>query len=187
MEKKCLFCGTNFTYQRITARYCSKSCISKSRYALPVVPKARKCKIIINIGDTFDRLTVTDVIGGICICSCICGNTKSTTRVFLKHKRVRSCGCLRSDSSRKKIKKIKPISHSMTNSPTHTTWKSMRKRVKRRYNSSHSEYLGKEINICANWESFENFLADMGVRPDGKKLKRIDISKGFTKDNCIWD
>lgn len=47
-------------------------------------------------------------------------------------------------------------------------------------------YFGRGISYCASWESFENFLADMGNAPERLSLDRIDNSKGYSKNNCRW-
>jgi hypothetical protein len=62
----------------------------------------------------------------------------------------------------------------------------MHQRCKNPSNESYSEYGSRGISVCERWESFENFLADMGEKPDGLSLDRIENSEGYSPNNCRW-
>ena len=53
-------------------------------------------------------------------------------------------------------------------------------------NTGYKEYMARGITVCDAWLLFENFLADMGERPEGKTLDRKDSNKGYGLDNCKW-
>ncbi len=73
------------------------------------------------------------------------------------------------------------VRHGLTDTPTHNAWKNMRRRCK-----SDPLYAGRGITVCERWLKFDNFLADMGVRPDGTSMDRIDNDRGYEPGNCRW-
>lgn len=73
--------------------------------------------------------------------------------------------------------------------PTYSSWVSMKTRCLNNSEANHAQYArygGSGIGICERWMKFENFIADMGERPPGTSLDRIDNSRGYEPGNCRW-
>lgn len=73
----------------------------------------------------------------------------------------------------------------MTN-PTYASWSNMKDRCRNPNNISFKNYGGRGINYCVRWEKFANFLEDMGYRPEGLSLDRINNNGNYCKENCKW-
>lgn len=111
-------------------------------------------------------------------CQCDCGSTLSTRAASLRTGRTQSCGCLH---------KERISTHHMTGLPTFKSWESMKQRCTNPASPDFHNYGGRGITVCDSWlHSFDSFLADMGERPKGMTLGRIDNEKGYEPSNCAW-
>jgi len=80
----------------------------------------------------------------------------------------------------------KQRTHDHYGSPTYLSWVAMIARCTNEKHSHWKNYGGRGIAVCAPWRKFENFLADMGERPAGLSLDRIDGNGNYEKSNCRW-
>ncbi len=143
----------------------------------------RKAKDI--TGETYGRLTaVRDTgvrtYGMVWEFLCSCGNTHQAVKSEVTGGKVKSCGCAPNSGRFKKT-------HGHTGSPTYGSYNAMIGRCKYSHLDNYRYYKGAGVEVCERWqESFENFLSDMGERPEGCSIDRIDGTKGYFKENCRW-
>ncbi len=148
-------------------------------------------KFIDRTGHVFGRLTVVarDITkpsaskGGrvYWICKCECGQFTTVTGHELSCGDTSSCGC---------IKKEKTASinrtHGMAGNPTYRSWQAMKERCFNLENANYPSYGEKGISVCYRWNFFEFFLEDMGERPQGTTLDRINPFDDYKPSNCRW-
>ncbi len=106
------------------------------------------------------------------ICRCDCGVERSVIFRSIRGGNSLSCGCFGATERAKKNTK-----HGMAGTPTYKSWHQMHQRCSGRH--GHDHYLRNGVKVCERWNDFSKFYADMGDRPFGTTLDRIDGSKGY--------
>lgn len=133
------------------------------------------------LGKRFGRLTVNGRSDGAWDCQCDCGATKRTQTSHLKSGLVQSCGCLHLERVR-----AANLTHGMSDTPIYRIWRTMICRCTLPSSPYFKDYGGRGIKVCDRWRAFENFFADMGHRPDGMSLERLNNDLGYDPSNVKW-
>lgn len=127
------------------------------------------------------------------LCRCDCGNTHTVTRTNLLRGLVQSCGCFRREVAFLMKPRLKH-GHTWTSpdgrANTSRTYKSWSKMLQRCYNRNDKNYFryysSRGITVAKEWHDFSRFLFDMGERPAGRSLDRINNDGNYEPGNCRW-
>lgn len=142
-------------------------------------------------GQRFGRLVVIGLSGidarreSVWGCVCDCGAACLRMGKHLQDGSTKSCGCLKAENKPPSNLRHGALSGGRK-TPEYHSWAAMMERCYRQKTRGYENYGGRGITVCERWKKFENFLADMGPRPEGTTINRKDNDGNYEPDNCEW-
>lgn len=119
-------------------------------------------------------------------CKCVCGNLTLVESRKLRTGHTKSCGCKKGEMSA-----AANITHGMSGGSNkaaeYRIWGEMIQRCTNPKSNRYYTHGGRGIKVCERWRKFENFLEDMGLRPEkGLSLERRNNDGDYEPSNCFW-
>lgn len=139
---------------------------------------------VFEVGERYGKLTVIQRRGAATpvVCRCDCGVEKEVNAADLVHK-IRSCGhCTRWAAGEASPHWRGGVS----THPLYEAYQGMLARCHRPTHHKYPSYGGRGITVCDRWRDFASFHADMGDRPEGRTLDRINNDGNYEPGNCRW-
>lgn len=116
---------------------------------------------------------------------CDCGKEKISRLYDVIKGKINSCGCLHKKQLAER--NISNTKHGYFGTPTYESWAGMIERCCNSNSPNYKSYGARGIFVCNKWRnSFEEFLRDMGERPQGCSIDRINVNGNYEAENCRW-
>lgn len=158
--------------------------------------------ITIKVGETYGKLTILCEVSPYIqpkskrivdrfLCKCVCGVECTKLKYYLTNsKSLKDCGCSRK-AKEKPPRKLVRHNGTTLHKETYGSFSAMKSRCYQINNKEYSRYGGSGITVCDRWlepvgKGFMNFLEDMGDKPQGKSLNRVNGAKVYSKETCEW-